>query len=61
MGRKLDYAKIRLQIDPRKPTGNADVITDIVIHMKKLLDFDWLRAGRAKSVTVQTTNRNSGL
>ena len=39
----------------------------LIIHMKKLLDSDWLKAVQlkcntsAKSVTVQITRRNSGL
>ena len=44
------------------------VFTLLIIHMKKLLDSDWLRAVQfkcntsAKSVTpVQITHRNSGL
>ena len=44
------------------------MISDLIIHMKKLLDSDWLRAVQfkcnisAKSVTpVQITHRNSGL
>ena len=44
------------------------MISDLIIYMKKLLDFDWLRAMQfkcytsAKSVTpVQITYRNSGL
>ena len=43
------------------------MISDLIIHMKKLLDSDWLRAVQfkcntgAKSVTpVQITHRNSG-
>ena len=44
------------------------IILMLIIHMKKLLDSDWLRAVQfkcntsAKSVTpVQITHRNSGL
>ena len=47
---------------------NSTVISGLIIHMKKLLDSDWLRAVQfkcntsAKSVTpVQITHRNSGL
>ena len=45
----------------------ASIIKIVIIHMKKLLDSDWLRAVQfkcntsAKSVTpVQITHRNSG-
>ena len=44
------------------------MISDLIIHMKKLLDSDWPRAVRfkcntsAKSVTpVEITHQNSGL
>ena len=58
IARKLDYTKIRLQIDPRKPVRNVDVITDIIIHMKNTW-FKWNKCNTgAKSVTVQTTHRN---
>ena len=45
----------------------ASIIKIVIIHMKKLLDSDWVRAVQfkcntsAKSVTpVQITHRNSG-
>ena len=47
-------------------THSSDIVSQLIIYMKKLLDSDWLRAvqfkcnTRAKSVTpVQITHRNS--
>ena len=64
----LIYFLLRLVIQLCSSNVTVTVaVTDVIIHMKKLLDSDWLRAVQfkcntsAKSVTpVQITHRNSG-